>query len=156
MAGGTYLAYSFERSLSDFNNIIMLHHVENLREHLLLNIQKVKIDLYSQKTLHPESTVAIESHVIDMEKSISGCYGCHHTPDVDGAARRPPAADRPVQELRSAVLVSQPEDDEAYRKHPVDAQIIGDSLIGKVETMVVATSEKLREQTEESFARPTR
>jgi two-component system sensor histidine kinase AtoS len=151
-AGGTYLAYSYDRSLSDFKTIILLHHVENLREHLLFKIQRVKIDLYSQKTIHPESKMAVETHVTDMEKSMGGCFSCHHTRDVD--ERLYDLRDQVLQ-YKAAVnrVVSHHRRTSTGRRIPVDAQIIGDSLISKVDTMVVATSEKLREKTEDSLRR---
>ncbi len=152
LAGGTYLAYSFERSLSEFKDIIVLHHVENQREHLLMNIQRVKIDLYSQKTVHPESTVAVEGHISDMEKSIASCLGCHHEPEVD---ERLDDLRIQVGQYKKAIvrMVSAGKSSAEFRRVPVDAQIIGDSLISKVETMVVATSEKLRDRTEVTLRR---
>jgi hypothetical protein len=82
LAGGIYLVYSFERGLTDFNNIIRLHHIENLREHLLLNIQKVESDLYSRGALHAESNAALESHTTEIVNSINACFSCHHAPEV--------------------------------------------------------------------------
>lgn len=155
LAGGTYLAYSFERTLSDFINIIRLHHVENLREHLLLDIEKVKIDLYSQNTLHPESKVAIESHISDMDKSINGCYACHHTIDVE---ERLDDLREQINHFKAAInkLIVLRHGTDRFRHMSMDTHIIGDSLIGKVETMVVSTSEKLRDQTEESLQKAHR
>ncbi len=154
VAGGMYLAYSFDRRLSDFNNIILLHHVENLREHLLLNIHKVEIDLFSQKTDHPESRVAIEDDLIELGKSITGCYACHHTPEV---------VER-LDDLREQIDQYKGEIGNLYSihfrntqpLHYINPHILGDSLIGKVETMVVSTSEKLREQTEDSLRKANR
>ena len=137
--------------MADFKDIILLHHVENLREHLLLSIQRVKIDLYSQKTLHPESSVAVEGHVSDMEKSMSGCYACHHVPDV---VERLDDLRQQVEQYTTSInraVSHRKQANESYHKIPVDAQIIGDSLISKVDTMVVASSEKLRERTEVSL-----
>jgi len=154
LAGGIYLAYSFERRLSDFNMIIELHHVENLREHLLLNIQKVKIDLYSQSSLHPESGAAIETHVIDMEKSINSCHECHHAPEV---LERIADVRQQVDQFKGAIrLLAMPVTNNSLRRNHIDAHTLGDSLIGKVETMVVTTSEKLRERTVESLHRARR
>lgn len=150
LAGGIYLAFSFERRLSDFNQIIMLHHVENMREHLLLDVQKVRMDLYSQNTLHPESRMAIDGHVSDMKKSIKNCYGCHHYPDVvERLIDLQEQIEQFEREIVSGLASS------AGNKKSVqtfgEAHLIGDSLFAKVETMVVTTSEKLREQTEDSL-----
>ena len=54
-AVGTYLLVTIERRATDLNELIMLHEVEILREHLLVNIRRVESDLYSQNTRHPES-----------------------------------------------------------------------------------------------------
>jgi two-component system sensor histidine kinase AtoS len=153
LTGGIYLAYTSERNFSDFNNIISLHHIENLREHLLLNINKVEIDLYSQKTVHPESRLAVENDLGDLEKSIHGCYSCHHVPIVQ---ERLDDLNQQIEQYKSTVsmVLALPLTTSGLRKtHQVNAHVIGDSLMGKVETMVVTTSEKLRERTEESLRR---
>lgn len=151
LTGGIYLAYTSERSFSEFNTIINLHHVENLREHLLLNVQKVEIDLYSQKTLHPESRLAIESDLSDLEKAINGCYSCHHVPLV---LERLDDLRQQIDQYKSSIgmVLAIPQGTSVLRNtHRVNAHVIGDSLIGKIETMVVATSEKLRDRTDNSL-----
>ncbi len=153
LVGGTYFAFTFERSFSGFNDIIRLHHVENLREHLLLNVEKVELDLYSQITLHPESTPAIENDVSELEKSINSCYGCHHSAIVQ---ERLDDLHQQIEQYEDAIsmMLAIPLGTSRLRNtHSVNAHIIGDSLIGKVEIMVITTSEKLRDATEDSLRR---
>ncbi|HUJ18151.1 MAG TPA: PAS domain S-box protein [Nitrospirota bacterium] len=152
---GIYLAYSFDRRLSDFNNIIKLHHVENLRERLLLNIRKVEIDLYSLGSSQPESAAAVEGHVYDIKTSINTCYGCHHIPSV---LERLDDLRQQIEQYDDAVkrLLSLRAGTISHRDAHLDAHIIGDSLMGKVEIMVVRTSEKLSDQTEDSLQKAHR
>jgi two-component system sensor histidine kinase AtoS len=149
-AGGVYLLLAVEHRISSFDRILKLYQVENLREQLLLNVQKVEADLYSQGTDHPVSAEAVENHLVNIENSIDACFECHHSRDVlerlddlhqqirqyhdaigNGANRRPGALRLPFRREK--------------------AHLIGDSLIGKVETMIVLSVKKLNEQTEDSL-----
>jgi hypothetical protein len=82
LLGGVYLIGAIDTSTSRFNEIIMFHRVEILRENLLLNIREVEADLYSQGTDRAESGDSVESHVIDMGETINTCFNCHHTESV--------------------------------------------------------------------------
>jgi len=150
VAGGASLIYSIGHSASQMNELIMLHHVEILREQLLLDIHQVQADLYSQSTRHPVSADATINHVSAMKTSIAGCFSCHHTRSVNERL-----LDLQQQigqysvELNKAML--------PYRSaggilaQRGKTSIISDSLIGKVNTMIVLTNKKLNDRTAESL-----
>lgn len=150
VAGGAYLLLIIERRMADFNHLIMLHQVEIMREHLLLNIHRVEADLYSQNTRHPESIDAMVTHVSNMEATMNACMGCHHEQDV--AAR----LDDLVQQInqfshalsRTLTLRANAArmQDELEKTH-----LLGDSLISKISTMIVLTNSKLSMHTERSL-----
>ncbi len=142
---------AIERSADNFNKLIMLHQVEILREHLLLDIHRVQEDLYSQTTRHPESRDAILNHVSDMVNGINSCFDCHHTDEVN---ERLSDIQQQIGQYSGAlnrVLDLQVKKAHGLQEAHEKARIIGDSLIGKVDTVIVATHKKLWEQTEHSL-----
>ena len=146
LAGGTYLLFLIERSSSDFDRIIMLNQVEIKREHLLLNIRKVEEDLYSLSTAHPVSHSAIEEDFTAIEDSISGCFGCHHTPVVTERLKDLRQQVDQYGEVLSRILTMRANAGRLRAEHE-EAHLIGDSLVSKVDTMIVATAMRLEDET---------
>ncbi|HUI68578.1 MAG TPA: PAS domain S-box protein [Nitrospirota bacterium] len=149
LLGGVYLIRSIDTNASKFNEIIMFHQVEILRENLLLNIREVEADLYSQSTDRPESDDAIESHAIDLAETINSCFNCHHEENV---LERLHDLRHQIDEYGYAVnkVLSTKADASRFRAEQENAHLIGDSLINKVNTMIVMTSKKLTERTEDT------
>jgi two-component system sensor histidine kinase AtoS len=146
VAGGAGLIYSIGHSSSNLHELIMLHQVEIQREHLLLDIHQVQEDLYSQTTTHPESADAMKNHVNSMEAAIEGCFTCHHTQSVN---ERLSDLQHQIYQLKEALFLSTR--DGHSRGELRKAHVIGDSLISKVNTMIVLTNQKLLERTDRSL-----
>ncbi|HEX9114404.1 MAG TPA: PAS domain S-box protein, partial [Nitrospirota bacterium] len=149
-AVGTYLLVTIERRATDLNELIILHEVEILRERLLLDIRRVEADLYSQDTRHPESIDAVTNHINDMQGTIKTCLDCHHSPDVLERLRD---LDHQIDQYSldvGRIMAREVKPgrlpDETERVH-----LIGDSLISKINTMIVLTNKKLNERTEGSL-----
>jgi len=146
VAGGFGLMYSIGHSSSNLHELIMLHQVEIQREHLLLNIHQVQEDLYSQTTTHPESVDAMKNHASSMEVAIKACFACHHTESV---LERLSDLQHQIYQFKDALALS------TYEGHSrgelEKAHVIGDSLISKVNTLIVLTNQKLIERTDSSL-----
>ena len=67
---------------SELKKIITLHSVEILRQDLIIRIQNVERDLLTVHTELGGSLDKIVSNVTDLDRSIKGCAGCHHSPLV--------------------------------------------------------------------------
>jgi two-component system sensor histidine kinase AtoS len=146
VAGGAGLIYSIQHSSSHLHELIMLHQVEIKREQLLLNIHQVQEDLYSQTTAHPESSDAMKNHASSIETAIKACFSCHHTQNV---TERLSDLQHQIYQLKEALLLSTR--DGYSREELQKAHVLGDSLISKVNTMIVLTNQKLLERTETSL-----
>ena len=147
--GGIYLIRAIDTNASRFDKIIMFHQIEILREQLLENIREVQADVYSQGTAHQESGDAVTSHIHNMKNTMQSCFECHHSESVTER----------LLDLRKQVgqygdVLSTLSTLEAktgrFRAEQEYAHIIGDSLIGKVNTMIVMTKKLLNERTEEA------
>lgn len=150
VVGGAYLIYSIGRSSAHLNELIMLHRVEIQREHLLLNVHHVQADLYSQNTRYQESPDAMMNHVSEMQDAINACFDCHHT---EAVTERLSDLHRQIGQYGKQLnaFLAMTTKDPAWRNERGKAAVIGDSLIGKINTMIVLTTLKLNEQTERSL-----
>lgn len=148
--GGAYLLVMNERRITDSDYLVMLHEVEIMRERLLLDIRAVESDLYSQWSRHPASEVAIMSNIGMMQRTMKTCFECHHEESV--TARLYDLDDQighfsiAVREILTITKYSKRYADAVERAHT-----IGDSLIGKVSTMIILTNTALSERTERSL-----
>ncbi len=146
VSGGAVLIYFIANSTSNLQELIMLHQVEIQREHLLLNVHQVQEDLYSQTTKHPESADSMKNHAGGMETAIKACFGCHHTQTV---TERLSDLQHQIYQFKDELELNA---SDGYSRGELEqAHVIGDSLISKVNTMIVLTNQKLMERTELSL-----
>jgi two-component system sensor histidine kinase AtoS len=127
----------------------MLHQIEILRERLLLDIRGVQADVYSQGTAHQESIDAIINHVQEMKTTMQTCFECHHTEIV---TERLLDLRKQVDQYgdASGTLMTLDVTTVQFRTEREYAHILGDSLVGKLNTMIVLTKKRLDEQTAEA------
>ncbi len=147
LLGGIYLIEAIGANTSRFDRLILLHQVEILREHLLLNIRTVQADLYLQGTRHAQSDETIANHVRTMRSTIDMCSGCHHSEsvreriqDLDVRIDQYALAVHGVLTSRSSASRLQAEKDNTYG--------IGDELIKRVNNMIALANRKLNERTQ--------
>ncbi len=149
-AGGAYLIMVIGRSADSFDTLIQLHEVEILREHLLLHVYQVQEDLYSQNGMNPESLDVVREHVRDMKDAVDTCFSCHHMPEVMDRLQDLQHQISRYSESVNRVLL-QPVSRGELRRDQERAHTVGESLISKINTMIVLTNRKLNKKTEESM-----
>jgi two-component system sensor histidine kinase AtoS len=147
LLGGIYLIKAIGTNTSRFDKLILLHQVEILREHLLLNIRTVQADLYLHNTRHAQNAETIADHVSAMRNTISSCSGCHHAEsvrmriqDLNNQIEKYDHALSRVLTLQASAPRLRAEEDNAYA--------IGDELIKQVNIMIALTNRKLTERTQ--------
>jgi two-component system sensor histidine kinase AtoS len=150
LLGGVYLIKAIDNNASRFDKIIMYHQIEILREHLLLDIREVQTDLYSQDTAHQESADAVMRHIQDMNNTMQTCFECHHSKVV---TERLLDLHQQVDQYGDALgkLLALDVKTARFRKEQEYAHIIVDSLVSKLNTMIVLTKMRLNERTEEAL-----
>ena len=153
--GGLYLIQAIGANTSRFNQLILLHQVEILREHLLLNIRSVQADLYLHGTRRAQGPETVVSHIREMKNTINSCSECHHTESVRARLRdlndRVQEYERALSRVRTA--------QKGARRRQVDedyAYAVGDELVKHVNTMIALTSRKLNEQTQTALRETSR
>jgi PAS domain S-box-containing protein len=88
LAGGIYIITTIETSTTELDNLIRLHQVEILREHLLIQIKNVQSDLYLMGTRYEQSPQTVMANIDRLSRGGVTCFDCHHR-------------DRVVQRLRN-------------------------------------------------------
>jgi two-component system sensor histidine kinase AtoS len=150
LLGGIYLIRAIDANASRFEKIITSHQVEILRERLLLNIREVQADLYSQGVQNAESVEAVAGHVRDMGDSINTCFNCHHNELVMEELRDLQKQIDHYGHAVSSVLTLRAKSRRVLAEQE-DARLISRSLISKINTMIVMTTKRLNERTENAL-----
>jgi len=144
---GSYIIASIERTTSNLDNLIRLHQVEILREHLLIQIKRVQYDLSLRGTRHARGVDTLVTDVLSMEQGVQVCFGCHHSQEVtarlsalkDEVTRYREGLSR-VTTIRANADRLREEEDAVFR--------VGEELVTKVNAMIALTSQKLMGKTE--------
>jgi signal transduction histidine kinase len=147
---GIYTIVVIEHATTELDNLIQLHQVEILREHLLIQVKKTQLDLYLKNTRHARSIDTIVTHVVTMGYVVNTCFDCHHTEPV---SKRLNGLRDQIEDYKSAlsriftvranVRRLQAEEDNAYKK--------GTELISELDTIITMTNKKLGEKTDTAF-----
>ena len=82
LASSIYIITTIEKSTSTLGRLIMLHQVEIMREHLLLQIKQVQTDLNLYNTPNARGIDTIVANVKQMDRVADTCFDCHHSPPV--------------------------------------------------------------------------
>jgi len=146
LAGGIYIIITIETVTSRLDNLIKLHQVEILREHLLIQLKKVQNDLNLRNTLHARNIDTVFINVRNMEDLTKTCFECHHN-------------ENELERLKSLRLEIEKYKDSLSRVMTIRANIgrleteeenafqIGERLIARVNNMISATNLRLDEKT---------
>ena len=146
LLGGIYIITTIETATSKLDNLIKLHQVEILREHLLIQIKRVQSDLNLKNTRFARNIDTVITNVRDMERMSDTCFECHHTRvmmhrlnNMKNDVNEYKKAISRVFTIRSNIKRLEAEEDKAF--------IIGTHLITKVNNMINLASMKLEEKT---------
>ncbi len=150
LIGGIYIITTIETATSKLDDLIKLHQVEILREHLLIQIKSVQSDLSLKNTRYARGIDTIVTNVQNMERTSEACFGCHHAPNVlrsirnlsDGIDDYKKSLSR-LMTIRSNIERVEREEDRAFN--------IGEQLVKKVDNMIRMASSKLEEKTRSSL-----
>jgi len=157
LGAGLYIIASIEKGTAAIDNLVMLHQVEILREHLLLRIKGVQINLMSvaiegatQQKL--QSTLATTTMLTAFTQE---CTGCHHEAETMQRLRE---LDGHVRSYQDSVVgaLNLVEKGKGAIPELYDASIQGDHVIEHVESMIMGTSQKLESRTRETLAQVNR
>ena len=145
-----YIIVTIEGGTSRLNNLITLHQVEILREHLLLQVKKVQSDLEAKNTRYARSVDTIIVNVRNMEAVSDTCLECHHSEEMvtqfmklkDDITSYKNAISR-MFTIRANKRLLELEEQNAYR--------LGNHLLEMVNDMIGIASTKLESKTQDEL-----
>ena len=149
--GGLYIIYSISQATSTLDKLVVLHQVEILREHLLIQIKKVQSDVDLKNTRYARGVDVMVVDVRNMEQVSKTCLSCHHTEEVESRLHD---MERQVElyknalsrvlTIRADVGRREAEEDDAFK--------IGEELVGKVNGMIALATTNLEKKTHASLS----
>ncbi|MCJ7542713.1 MAG: PAS domain S-box protein [Desulfobacterales bacterium] len=150
LAGGIYIITTIEKSTSTLDRLIMLHQVEILREHLLLQIKQVQADLNLYNTPNARGIDTIITNVKQMDMVTATCFDCHHAPVV---MRRLDGLTQQIESFKDAFssYLTIRSNQERVQKEVNTAFNISERLLADVGNMVHMAANKLSKQTQFSL-----
>jgi len=147
LIGGVYIISNVQQTTSKQNYLIMLHQIEILREHLLINMRKTQADLDLRRTPYARDTDTIISNVLSIDDILTQCFNCHHKPEVE---KRLSALKSDIEVYKSHVsrILTIRDNNARVKDEEKKAFQLADDLMNRVSTMVHFTTGKLEKRTE--------
>ncbi len=147
LLGGVYIAVMIDQTTSEVDNLLRLHRIEILREHLLIELKRAQSDLYLKNTRHAQSIDTVVSHVQTMNAALNGCFHCHHSEPVvtslnhlKNQVEQYKGALGRVFTMRANKNRLEAEEDIAYR--------MGMELVSEMDNLTTMTNRRLNERTQ--------
>ncbi len=150
--GVVYIIFSIERSTSSLDELIVLHQVEILREHLLIQIKRVQSDLSLKNTRYAKGIEVVVKDVGNLQRVADACLSCHHNENVTGKINNIRGLIEEYKNslsrvftIRANVKRLDEEEDAAFS--------IGQDLLNKVDDMVALTTRRLEQRTQSTLTK---
>ncbi|MBP7147974.1 MAG: HAMP domain-containing histidine kinase [Acidobacteria bacterium] len=147
---GAYIIFSIHGATARLDHLIMLHQVEILREHYMLQIKHVQTDLALRNTAHSRDFDEVVADVVNMGRVIHTCYDCHHRPEVlariDGLRDETEAYKQALSRVltyRGNAARLAAEEETAFH--------LGEALTGNVGNMIAMTAARLESNTQRTM-----
>ncbi len=152
LVGGVYLIISIETATSTLDNLIKLHQIEIIREHLLMQIKRVQSDLYLKNTRYARGIATVRTNMKNLTEMSNICFNCHH----------PEALEKELFDVKDNIekykqkldMIITMDGNDSRLPHEEDAAFhLGENLINKVNNMVQFATMRLRQKTRVSLAK---
>jgi signal transduction histidine kinase len=155
LLSSVYTIATIEHATTKMDNLIRLHQVEILREHLLIQIKRAQSDLYLKNTPYARSVNTIVTDVRTMSNTVNTCFNCHHTEQVANRLKslKDKIEDYKIDLSRALTLRANArrlrmEEDHAFQ--------VGTELIDEVDNITEMANLKLEQKTRAAFQEITR
>jgi signal transduction histidine kinase len=150
LAGGIYLIANIQMATATLDNLIKLHQVEIIREHLLIQIKKVQSDLYLKNTRYARNIDTVMRNVENMTAMSNVCFKCHHSEPVMKSLITLRNEVEIYKDALSRVITMRANNGRLSKEEDA-AFSIGEDLISRVNDIINFSQLKLEEKTEASM-----
>jgi signal transduction histidine kinase len=137
-----YVIYSIESATTNFDTLIRLHRIADMRENMLQGIKIVQDDLNLKQTRRARNFDKLMLHVSDMSGNIDACFDCHHSREV---VTKLNSLQQNVEVYKAALsrVYTMRANRNRLMQEEDNAFLIGASLIQEVEEMLLYTNRRL-------------
>jgi signal transduction histidine kinase len=146
LVGGVYLITSIETATSTLDNLIKLHQIEIIREHLLLQIKRVQSDLYLKNTRYARGVATVETNMKNLTAMSNICFKCHHAEALERELLDVKDHIERYKERLGRVIAMSATDSRLPQEEDAAFQL-GEDLVNKVNNMVQFANMRLQEKT---------
>lgn len=144
--GGIYIISSIESATSKLDNLIFMHQVGILREHLLIQIKSVQSDLNLKNTRYANSIDSVISNVANMERMVNSCFECHHSIDIENKLNK---MEEDIHKYQKGIskLFTIRANEKRLRVEEDSTYKIGSQIESNINDMITISSYKLEDMT---------
>jgi signal transduction histidine kinase len=150
LGGGLYILKVMNDVTSRMDQLVMMHQVEILREHFLIQLRRVQNSLAVRGTHHAEDFDEFVSQAQRMSRVMGTCSECHHHEPVASRLEELRRHTDVYKQSLSRVLTMQADPARMEREQDV-AYHIGESLVSEVSEMIATTGPRLEASTARAF-----
>jgi diguanylate cyclase (GGDEF)-like protein/PAS domain S-box-containing protein len=135
------------QTASEFNLLLSLHQVQDLRQQLILYIQNTQADLFTVHTPLAQTLDSIVNNVTLLEEAGHKCTSCHHKPEMLKRLNEMQSLVHDYQMALSHYITASANEDRV-EKLKFEAAGIGNRLLILTENMSFQASKKLEVMTD--------
>jgi signal transduction histidine kinase len=151
LVGSVIAVLYISKTAARMDKLILLHQVEILREDLIIHIQQVQSQISRSRVRSGGDVDVLVAHVQEMDKMMSSCVGCHHTPELtQGLLTMRDMAD----DYKAAIsrLVTATTNHQHIARLEQRAQYLGNELVSMTQGMAFTANIRLQQKTQETMA----
>lgn len=150
LLGGLYIVKAIHTATAKVDQLVMLHQVEILREHYLIQVKRVQQDLSLTGTRYARDFDTVVKHTRHMGSVMDACFSCHHSAPVTSRLRDLEAHTQSYSRALSRVLTMQAGPARLARAEG-EAFEQGERLTEEINQMIALTGARLQESTQRSM-----
>jgi len=147
ISGVGYIISSIEKSTSTLDRLIILHQVEILREHLLIQVKRVQADLTLKNTRFARSVDTVVKDVENLQGVADTCFDCHHNEEVTQKLKGISSQIGEYKNALSRLFTIRANVSRLDREEDI-AYGIGAELIKQLDEMIALTTSNLEKRTQ--------
>ncbi len=141
-----------QSTTSALENLLGMHQVNDMRQHLIASIKTVQSDLYAVGTPLGTKIDSIIDHVSLLRENAARCSGCHHKPEV---VKRLEDMQKDISDYQDALsyYITASADREKINRLQLNAAEIGNRILAETEDMSQNAAARLALMTGQALER---
>lgn len=152
LSGTVVAIFHINNTTKELGQLIKLHQVEDMRQHLIMSIQTTQSDLYTVNTPLGQTLDSIVGNVSHLSDNSDKCLSCHHRPEVTMQINEVRSL---VQDYMNALsyYITASANSSRIDRIKMDAAGVGNNLLLKTEQMSLVAGNKLGQMTSAAMTR---